>query len=180
MIAMDQGAVLFDGVAISGTEAQVRAGGQRWVSGPMRVGGGGGGLGRRRRRMRLGCAQNGGVVSMGYGEVTFKGGTITNTKAAVRIGLDARSHTGTGCRMLRGLCPRGVPRALHADAGLDGPFERCGGCCGSHAAFGYGFGLWAARRLSVHTLRHRMVWCSVADGTLHGASWCVPAWVRKQ
>ena len=35
--------------------------------------------------MRLGCAQGGGgVVSMGYGEVTFKGGTITNTKATVR------------------------------------------------------------------------------------------------
>jgi hypothetical protein len=70
----------------------------------MRVGGGGGGLGRRRRRVRLGCAQGGGgVVSMYDGEVTFKGGTITNTKAAVRTGLDARSHTGTGCRMLRGL-----------------------------------------------------------------------------
>ncbi len=41
VIAMDKGAALFDGVAISGTEAQVRAGGQRWVSGPMRVGGAG-------------------------------------------------------------------------------------------------------------------------------------------
>jgi hypothetical protein len=81
---MDKGAALFDGVAISGTEAWVRAGGQRWVSGPMRVGGGGGGLGRRRGRVRLGCAQDGGVVSMEYGEVTFKGGTITNTKTMVR------------------------------------------------------------------------------------------------
>jgi hypothetical protein len=83
---MDKGAALFDGVAISGTEAQdVRAGAQRWGSGPMRVGGGGGGLGRRRRRVRLGCAQGGGgVVSMYDGEVTFKGGTITNTKAMVR------------------------------------------------------------------------------------------------
>ena len=44
----------------------------------------GGGLGRRRRRVRLGCAQYGGVVSMGDGEVTFKGGTITNTKTTVR------------------------------------------------------------------------------------------------
>ena len=52
--------------------------------------------------MRLGCAQDGGVVSMGDGEVTFKGGTITNTKA-VRTGNDARSHAGTGCRMLRRL-----------------------------------------------------------------------------
>ena len=84
VIAMDKGAVLFDGVAISGTEAQVRAGGQRCVSGPMRVGGGGGGLRQRRRRVRLGCAQYGGVVSMSDGEVTFKGGTITNTKATVR------------------------------------------------------------------------------------------------
>jgi hypothetical protein len=81
---MDQGAVLFDGVAISGTVAQVRAGGRRWVSGPMRVGGGGGGVGWRRRRVRLGCVQGSGVVSMSDGEVTFKGGTITNTKAAVR------------------------------------------------------------------------------------------------
>jgi hypothetical protein len=31
--------------------------------------------------MRLGCAQSGGVVSMSDGVVTFKGGTITNTKA---------------------------------------------------------------------------------------------------
>jgi hypothetical protein len=53
--------------------------------------------------MRLGCAQSGGMVFMYDGEVTFKGGTITNTKAAVRTGLDARSHTGTGCRMLRRL-----------------------------------------------------------------------------
>ncbi len=39
VLRMDKGAALFDGVAISGTEAQVRAGGKRWVSGPMRVGG---------------------------------------------------------------------------------------------------------------------------------------------
>ncbi len=40
-------------------------------------------LGRRRRRVRLDCAQDGsgGVVSMRDGAVTFKGGTITNTKA---------------------------------------------------------------------------------------------------
>ena len=52
--------------------------------------------------MRLGCAQDGGVVLMYDGEVTFKGGTITNTKATVRTGHDARSHAGTGCRMWRG------------------------------------------------------------------------------
>jgi hypothetical protein len=39
VIRMDKGTALFDGVAISGTEARVRAGGQRWVSGPMGVGG---------------------------------------------------------------------------------------------------------------------------------------------
>jgi hypothetical protein len=41
VISMDKGTALFDGVAISGTEAQVRAGGQRWVPGPMGVGGAG-------------------------------------------------------------------------------------------------------------------------------------------
>ena len=76
--------------------------------------------------------------------------------------------------------PRGVRRALHGDAGLDGPFELCGVCRGSHAAFGLGTGLWAAHLLSVHTLLHRMVWCSVADGTLLGASLCGRAWVRMQ
>ncbi len=34
--------------------------------------------------MRLGCAQFGGVVNMSDGTVTFKGGSITNTKAMVR------------------------------------------------------------------------------------------------
>ena len=51
--------------------------------------GSGGGLGRRRHRVRRGCAQyGGGVVSMSDGAVTFKGGTITNTWAAVRTGHD--------------------------------------------------------------------------------------------
>jgi hypothetical protein len=40
---MDKGTALFDGVAISGTEAAVRAGGQRWVPGPISVGGAGSG-----------------------------------------------------------------------------------------------------------------------------------------
>jgi hypothetical protein len=54
--------------------------------------------------VRLGCAQyGGGVVSMYDGAVTFKGGTITNTKATVRTWHVARSHAGTGCRMLRRL-----------------------------------------------------------------------------
>jgi hypothetical protein len=42
VIRMEKGAVLFDGVAISGTKG-VRIGGQRCVSGPRRVGGSGGG-----------------------------------------------------------------------------------------------------------------------------------------
>ena len=43
VIRMDKGAVLFDGVAISGTEANVRTRGRRCVPGPMRVGGAGAG-----------------------------------------------------------------------------------------------------------------------------------------
>jgi hypothetical protein len=50
--------------------------------------------------MLLGCVQDGGVVSMYDGAVTFNGGTITNTKA-VRTGHDARWRSCTGCRMLR-------------------------------------------------------------------------------
>jgi hypothetical protein len=45
VVRMDKGSVLFDGVAISGTEAGVRIGGQRCVSEPMHVGGA--------RRMRV-------------------------------------------------------------------------------------------------------------------------------
>ncbi len=76
--------------------------------------------------------------------------------------------------------PRGVRRALHGDAGLDYPFERSGVCRGSHAALGLGTGLWAAHRLSVTLCCYRMVWCSVADGTLLGASFCGPARVWMQ
>ena len=43
VIRIDKGAALFDGVAISGTEAYVRTRGRRWVPGPMRVGGAGAG-----------------------------------------------------------------------------------------------------------------------------------------
>ncbi len=173
MITMVKGAALFDGVAISGTEAQVRAGGQRWVPGPMRGGGGGGGLGRR-----LCCAQLGGVVWMRDGAVTFKGGTITNTKAVGAHCASCAVAYGYWMPHVAKTTPRGVRRALRRNAGLDGPFELCVVCRGSHA------GVWdrlqAARRLSVHTLLHRMFWCSVADDTLLGASMCGPAWVRMQ
>ena len=43
VLRMDKGAALFDGVAISGTEAKVRTGGRRCVPGPMRGGGAGAG-----------------------------------------------------------------------------------------------------------------------------------------
>ncbi len=130
--------------------------------------------------MLLGCAQGGGVVWMRDGEVTFKGGTITNTKATVRTKPDARSHTGTGRRMLRGLRRAMCGARCVGMRDSMGPFELCGVCRGSLAAFGYGTGSFSARIMSVHTPLHRMLWCSVADGTLLGASLCGPAWVRMQ
>jgi len=130
--------------------------------------------------VRLGCAQGGGVVSMYDGAVTFKGGSITNTKATVRTGRDARLHTGTGCRMLRGLRRAMCGARCVGMRDSMGPFEVCGVCRGSLAAFGHGTGPFSARILSVHTPLHRMLCCSVADGTLLGASLCRPAWVRMQ
>ena len=52
VIHMDKGAVLFDGVAISGTEAAVRTGGRRCEPGPMRVGGAGAACVRTRQWSR--------------------------------------------------------------------------------------------------------------------------------
>jgi hypothetical protein len=106
VVRMDKGDVVFDGVAISGTVAQVRIGGQRCVSGPRRVGGAGRRrCGRRRRRMWLGRAQSGGgVVSMSDGAVMFKGGTITNTTATVSTGHDGCWRVCPRCSMLRMEC----------------------------------------------------------------------------
>ena len=82
---MAKGTALFDAVAISDAEAGVRAG-RRCEPGPMPAGAGVGGRGARPICGGLGCtgcAQygNGGVVRMDDGAVTFKGGTISNTKA---------------------------------------------------------------------------------------------------
>ncbi len=81
VIFMDKGTALFDAVAITDIEAErVRAGrrgdGARW-SGCWRTGCGAhcGGHGC------VGFAQDGGVVDMGDGALTFKGGTISSTKA---------------------------------------------------------------------------------------------------
>ncbi len=67
--------------------------------GPMREGAGVGG--RRARpicggRGCVGCAQRGGVVSMGDGAVTFKGGSISNTKG-VRARLSRVYVTCCNC-----------------------------------------------------------------------------------
>jgi hypothetical protein len=43
--------------------------------------------------VRLGCAQDGGVVAMSDGTVTFKGGTIANATAWVRTALELGSRT---------------------------------------------------------------------------------------
>ncbi len=86
VLSMAKGTALFDAVAIFGTEAWVRSGRMRQcepgrcalervlsdeVRGPICGGHGCGG-----------CAQDGGgVVRMDDGAVTFKGGTISNTRA---------------------------------------------------------------------------------------------------
>jgi hypothetical protein len=87
VLSMTRGAALFDAVAISDTFAEVCAGTrQRCESGRCTVGrvSADGVRGRfARGHDRFGCAQNGrgGVVRMGSGVVTFRGGTISNSKA---------------------------------------------------------------------------------------------------
>ncbi len=135
--------------------------------------------------MWLGCAQGGGVVSMGYGEVTFKGGTITNTKATVRTRRDAHVECcavacGYWMPHVARTTLRCVRRALHGDAGLDGPFELYGVCRGSHAA------LWIGTGSLRHIACRRTLCCIACFGALlrtvrcFGASVCGPAWVRMQ
>ena len=130
--------------------------------------------------MRLGCAQyGGGVVSMRDGAVTFKGGTITNI-TAVRTGRDARSHAGTGCRTLRGL-RRAVCGARCM--GMRDPMVRSSravSAVGRTPRLGTGPALGGTLCVGAHSRLRRMLWCSVADGTLLGASLCGPAWVRMQ
>jgi hypothetical protein len=82
---MAKGTALFDTVAISDTfAANVRAGlVRRCEPCRMRVGAGAGGRGVASIAMERAASavQDGGVVSMYDGAVTFKGGTISNTKA---------------------------------------------------------------------------------------------------
>ncbi len=81
MLEMDKGAALFDAVAISDTRASVRAGRGGVASARGRVSADGARGPICGGRGVSGCAQNGGVVRMDDGAVTFKGGTISNTTA---------------------------------------------------------------------------------------------------
>ena len=84
MIDMEMGTALFDTVEISNTEAQaVRTGrfGDAIRADARGPGVGGQFAGRCGVCGRLGCAQDGGVVRMDDGAITFKGGTISNTTA---------------------------------------------------------------------------------------------------
>jgi hypothetical protein len=150
------------------------AGGQRCVSGPRRVGGAGRRrCGRRRREIWLGCAQNGGVVWMGDGVVTFKGGTITNTTTAVSTGHDGGWHVCPRCSMLANGMWRSVRRTLHGGAAVDDSFELVGVCCVLHGPFGMRPALSGTMHVVAHSLSLSVashVLCHVADGTLPGAS----------
>ncbi len=87
VLLMASGTALFDAVAISNTEARVRAG---WGGDVSRADCG--------ERGCVGWSQmGGGVVRMRDGAVTFKGGTISNT-TAVRALLLRLLHV---CRMLQ-------------------------------------------------------------------------------
>ena len=95
LLFLDPGTALFAAVAIFGSQAYVCTagwgGGATVRVGPMSVGAGVGGRGASRcsGRSCVGCAQSGGggVVRMGDGVVTFKGGTILNTKAVRALPL---------------------------------------------------------------------------------------------
>jgi hypothetical protein len=113
VISIRKGTALFDSVLISDSEARVRAGRGGDAS---RADARGGGVGGRGVRPTCGRAQlgNGGVVSMDDGAVTFKGGTISNTRAVrVRRSRSRPSSRVTNARALRCIaahdaaCPRG-------------------------------------------------------------------------
>jgi hypothetical protein len=103
---MEKGTALFDSVAISDISGSVRARRIRDASRAGRaVGAGFGGRGARadcNRRGCAGCAQDdGGVVRMDDGAITFKGGSISNTKA-VRSPRELRApHHDTVCCAVR-------------------------------------------------------------------------------
>jgi hypothetical protein len=108
---MAKGTALFETVAISNTRAEVRAG---WGGDASRADARGGGCRRTGCGADcgghgcVGCVQEdnargvGGVVSMDDGAVTFKGGTISNTKA-VRPRL-SRSRGPRRMLRMRMLC----------------------------------------------------------------------------
>jgi hypothetical protein len=97
VLSMTKGTALFDAVAIFGTEAEARAGLVRRCAVGERVSADG-----VRRPIAMGvpasaCAQNnGGVVRMEDGAVTFKGGSISNTTAAVRAPSASRASARRG------------------------------------------------------------------------------------
>jgi hypothetical protein len=89
VLSMGKGTALFDGVAISGTEAEVRVGRPGCVVGRVSADGVRGRLQLAWQRrlcavQRRGAQDVGGVVRMLDGAVTFKGGSISNSKATVR------------------------------------------------------------------------------------------------
>jgi hypothetical protein len=159
-------------VAISGTEAEVRAGGQRCASGPMRVRG-------------AGAVKNSG--GGGCGSAVRRAAAWSSCTTGKSHSRAARSPTSRR-RCALGVM-RGRMRVLDAACGEDHAAR-----CAARAAWGCGTRwsvravrclprvacrtwvrdrLSAARSLSAHTLLHRMFWCSVADGTL---LWRIGLW----
>jgi hypothetical protein len=128
-----KGTALFDTVAISGTTATVRIG----VGPDAAVGAGVGGRGAGPIAIGVAapaCAQfGGGVVKMDDGAVTFKGGSISNTKATVRAPSARGASPAPWYGMLRGAAwpMDGAHGAAHACCG-----ERCTvyGACGRRGA----------------------------------------------
>ena len=106
-----------------------RGGGRRTECGPMRPG-----------RGRLGCAQNdGGVVWMINGDVTIRGGTISNTKAV-------RARRSRSCDVCA-LCARALS-----------------GIAAAHVARGCGVGLGGTSYANCRVAACRnVVWRDVAE-----------------
>ncbi len=115
MLSMAKGTALFDDVAISDTGASVRAR-RRSEPGPMRAGAGVGGRGARPicgGRGCAGCAQDGGVVRMDDGAVTFKGGTISGAVAVrARVAFARRKCSCLTLHVAHDAACHGVGMAL--------------------------------------------------------------------
>ena len=123
MITIYKGTALFDTVAIFDTEARnsVREGRAVMSRADARGAGvGGRGADRCGGYCCLGYAQDGGVVRMVDGVVTFKGGTISNTKAV--SACMSRLHVAFASRMSHvantqaGRCM--LPTTLHVAIGM--------------------------------------------------------------